>query len=180
MDSRFRGNDGGVVRTDWKSVCFGRVSDANLLECPSKRGTFCFPLRTSFKLKMAVHDSAQHLEFAPGRALFGTSHHFGFAFAIAASRRAEFDMSRSTMTTHRTEHLFVIRMWQEPGAAELSGQPFPSMPNDPRWRGSVQHIRSGERVYFTHLPDLNEFVLSQLARPHLPAAVAEDGATDSG
>ena len=89
-------------------------------------------------------------------------------------------MSRSTMTTHRTEHLFVIRMWQEPGAAELSGQPFQSMPNDPGWRGSVQHIRSGERVYFTHLPDLNEFVLSQLARPHLPAAVAEDGATDSG
>ena len=88
-------------------------------------------------------------------------------------------MSRSPWATHRTEHLFVIRMWQEPGAAELPGQPVLAVPNGPGWRGSAQHVRSGERVYFTQLPDLNEFIRSQLARPHLPVAVAEDGATDS-
>ncbi len=78
-------------------------------------------------------------------------------------------MSRSTRTTHRTEHLFVIRMWQEPDVAEIPGQPALATSPNPEWRGSVQHIRSGERVYFMRLPDLNEFIRSQLARP-CPAA----------
>jgi hypothetical protein len=33
----------------------------------------------------------------------------------------------------------------------------------------VQHILSGERVYFVQFPDLNAFIRSQLARP-APAA----------
>ena len=49
-------------------------------------------------------------------------------------------------------------MWQERSDAEPPGQ----------WRGSVQHVPSGERAYFMQLTDLNEFIRSQLARPEPP------------
>ncbi len=59
---------------------------------------------------------------------------------------------------HRFDHLFVIKMWQEPGATEATGEAA--------WRGSVQHVRSGERIYFRQLADLNEFIRGQLSRPY--------------
>ena len=49
------------------------------------------------------------------------------------------------------QHVFVVRIWKEPG------------PSDPeRWRGSVEHVPSGERLYFARLPDLGAFVRRQL------------------
>jgi hypothetical protein len=47
----------------------------------------------------------------------------------------------------RVEHLFVVRVWLEPGAA----------PGD-EWRGSVEHIPSGSRRYFGALTDLQTFI----------------------
>lgn len=63
-------------------------------------------------------------------------------------------MRRLHGTAARPEHLFVVRMWQEPGASASA-----------LWRGSVQHVPSGERAYFMQLADLNEFIRGQLARP---------------
>lgn len=59
----------------------------------------------------------------------------------------------------RSNHLFIVRIWQEPGAVEAAG--------DEGWRGSVQHVRSGERIYFRQFSDLNAFIRCQLSRPRL-------------
>ena len=67
----------------------------------------------------------------------------------------EVDMNRSRGPADRAEHLFVVRMWQERSDGAPPGQ----------WRGSVQHVPSGERAYFMQFTDLNEFMRSQLARP---------------
>jgi hypothetical protein len=47
----------------------------------------------------------------------------------------------------RVEHLFIVRVWFEPGAA----------PGD-EWRGSVEHVPSGSRRYFGALADLQSFI----------------------
>jgi hypothetical protein len=60
------------------------------------------------------------------------------------------------------QHSFVVRLWYEPGGADAPGQ----------WRGSVEHVPSGQRRYFIALGDLTEFVASKLdAPPHQPAAL---------
>jgi hypothetical protein len=55
-------------------------------------------------------------------------------------------------TTGRPEHLFVVRLWQEPSRAAPPGQ----------WRGSAEHVSSGQRDYFVTLEELNQFILAQL------------------
>ncbi len=52
----------------------------------------------------------------------------------------------------RPRHLFVVRLWQEPSRAAPPGQ----------WRGSVEHVHSGERQYFSELSDLMGFMARQL------------------
>lgn len=90
-------------------------------------------------------------------------------------------MSGSRRAAHRSEHLFVVRMWQEPASAEMSEAPANSAQDRSDWRGTVQHILSGERVYFVQLPDLNAFIRSQLARPAPDAEAAPiDPATRAG
>jgi hypothetical protein len=43
---------------------------------------------------------------------------------------------------------FVIRVWTEPGQSPLAaGQP----PAEPVLRGSIQHVASGHKTYFTSL-----------------------------
>jgi hypothetical protein len=49
------------------------------------------------------------------------------------------------------QHLFVVRIWQEPGHTALA-----------QWRGSVEHIPSGQRLYFSSLRDLNDFIFLRL------------------
>jgi len=44
-------------------------------------------------------------------------------------------------------HLFVVRLWCES---------LP--PASPIWRGSVEHIPSGQRLYFSSLIDLTDFI----------------------
>ena len=58
--------------------------------------------------------------------------------------------------TARAEHLFIVRMWQEPSPAVAA-----------HWRGYVEHVSSGQRLYFTSLTDLNDFISQRLQRPAL-------------
>jgi hypothetical protein len=53
---------------------------------------------------------------------------------------------------NRPQHLFVVRLWQEPSRAAPPGQ----------WRGSVEHVPSGERIYFCALADLAGFIARQM------------------
>ncbi len=59
---------------------------------------------------------------------------------------------------HRTEHLFIVRIWQEPGTVETGAEED--------WRGSVQHVRSGQRIHFRRLADLDDFIRGRLRHPH--------------
>jgi len=52
----------------------------------------------------------------------------------------------------RPSHLFVVRLWLEPGRT----------PAESQWRGSVEHTPSGERRYFAALDELLCFVRRQL------------------
>jgi hypothetical protein len=52
----------------------------------------------------------------------------------------------------RSQHMFVVRMWHEASAVVPVGQ----------WRGSVEHLASGQRQYFHHLPDMLEFISARL------------------
>ena len=66
--------------------------------------------------------------------------------------------------TQRREHLFILRLWQEAGETGRVDQSAMAAPWGEGWRGSVQHVPSGERAYFIHAVDLHEFLRSQLAR----------------
>ena len=48
-------------------------------------------------------------------------------------------------------HLFVVRIWPESSRSETH-----------RWRGSVEHIPSRQRFYFSSLGDLNDFISLRL------------------
>lgn len=48
----------------------------------------------------------------------------------------------------RPQHLFLVRIWQEPSASASAG-----------WRGSVEHVPSQQRMYFKSLRDLDDFIL---------------------
>ncbi len=54
----------------------------------------------------------------------------------------------------RPQHLFIVRMWSE---APASGPA--------QWRGSVEHVPSGQKFYFTSVRDLNDFIALQLSSP---------------
>jgi len=53
--------------------------------------------------------------------------------------------------TERLEHLFIVRIWQEADRSGVS-----------QWRGSVEHVPSGQRLYFTSLGDLTDFITGRL------------------
>ncbi len=52
----------------------------------------------------------------------------------------------------RVEHLFIVRIWQESGLVRSSS-----------WRGSAEHSGSGQRIYFTSLQDLDDFITLRLS-----------------
>ena len=54
-------------------------------------------------------------------------------------------------TAGETRHVFVVRVWREPNAAE-AGQ----------WRGSVEHAVTGHRLYFASLDELTDFIALRL------------------
>lgn len=53
--------------------------------------------------------------------------------------------------------VFIVRVWCERGDAESSAGPGIS-----EWRGSVEHVESGQRAFFRHLDAVCEFM-----KPHL-------------
>lgn len=53
--------------------------------------------------------------------------------------------------------VFIVRVWCERGDSESSSQPTLS-----EWRGSVEHVQSGQRAFFRHLDAVCEFM-----KPHL-------------
>jgi len=58
----------------------------------------------------------------------------------------------------------MVRLWQEAGADQPA-----------RWRGSVEHVRTGRTQYFTELADLGAFIQENLGtgRPHENRRAAE-------
>jgi hypothetical protein len=52
------------------------------------------------------------------------------------------------------DHLFIVRVWRE--AAGTVTWP---------WRGSVEHVPSGQRLHFSALADLNDFIIWRLDGP---------------
>ena len=60
----------------------------------------------------------------------------------------------SDVENDHQHHLFVIRLWYEPSRSS-KGQ----------WRGSVEHVPSGQRMYFVSLHDLVDFIVLRSGQP---------------
>lgn len=56
------------------------------------------------------------------------------------------------MPIKRIQHLFVVRLWAETVTA----------PTSEDWQGLVQHVPTGQKLYFTSLADLNSFIEARL------------------
>jgi hypothetical protein len=69
----------------------------------------------------------------------------------------------NTSSSQRIEHLFIVRVWQEstPIAA-------------PRWRGSIEHVPSAQRVYFESLQDLTDFIALRMNKIQLSQESANE------
>lgn len=52
----------------------------------------------------------------------------------------------------RVEHVFLVRMWLERGNAES------------QWRGSVQHVASGRRLFVGSPGEVSDFISTQLPK----------------
>jgi hypothetical protein len=53
--------------------------------------------------------------------------------------------------------VFIVRVWRERGDTDASIDTIP-----PEWRGSVEHLQSGQRMFFRTLETVGEFM-----KPHL-------------
>ena len=62
--------------------------------------------------------------------------------------RQGIDVTRPLSTATDERHLFIVRVWHEKSELAPGGQ----------WRGSVEHVPSGQRVHFITLEALTEFV----------------------
>jgi hypothetical protein len=56
----------------------------------------------------------------------------------------------------RRKYAFLVSFWLEPGGSEA--------PPDGAWRGSVEHLASGRRLYFNHIASLVGFLTGWLGR----------------
>jgi nitric oxide dioxygenase len=66
-----------------------------------------------------------------------------------------------TLRVERLQHLFIVRIWQEPSASAPPGQ----------WRGSVEHVSTGQRLYFANIEDLNKYILGQMNKAAMGATI---------
>lgn len=53
-----------------------------------------------------------------------------------------------TLRSQRSQHLFVVRTWRETSDVVPADQ----------WRGSVEHVPTGQRLHFSTLGQLMQFV----------------------
>lgn len=61
------------------------------------------------------------------------------------------------------QHLFVVRIWRE---SDLEQSPV--------WRGMVEHVPFGQRMYFTSLNDLSDFIALRLGKLPEPGPGKEE------
>jgi hypothetical protein len=52
-------------------------------------------------------------------------------------------------TSDEHTHVFIVRIWREP--REIARAPA-------EWRGSVEHLASGEREYVRHVEQIGRFI----------------------
>lgn len=77
--------------------------------------------------------------------------------------------------SQRDHQLFVVRTWQETSDVAPTEQ----------WRGSVEHVPSGRRLYFSTLDQLSEFVAAcanwtvTVDQPEFPVASSPQDAPRS-
>jgi hypothetical protein len=53
-------------------------------------------------------------------------------------------------------HAFVVKVWLE--RREIAGA-------QPEWRGRIDHVQSGRRVYFRHLAEITPLIKTLLPEP---------------
>jgi hypothetical protein len=63
----------------------------------------------------------------------------------------------------RSQYLFVVRIWRE-SSSEQSAV----------WRGMVEHVPFGQRMYFTSLHDLSDFIALRLGKLPEPGPGEEE------
>jgi hypothetical protein len=59
----------------------------------------------------------------------------------------------------RREHRFVVHVWFE-SAGHADGQ----------WRGEIDHVGNGRRLYFSSLGDIIDFIKIRLGEPAISSA----------
>ncbi len=61
------------------------------------------------------------------------------------------------------QYLFVVRIWRESNSEQ-----------SPVWRGMVEHVPFGQRLYFTSLNDLSDFIALRLGKLPEPGPGEEE------
>ena len=60
--------------------------------------------------------------------------------------------------------LFVVRLWLESGSSvDQSDSLIPDALRN-QWRGLVENVTTGQRLYFTSLADMSDFISFQLEK----------------
>jgi hypothetical protein len=67
----------------------------------------------------------------------------------------------------RRKHTFLVSLWHEQGGAAASA-------GGESWRGSVEHLGSGRRLYFNQIASLVGFFFGWLGRRDSEAASKHD------
>jgi hypothetical protein len=62
-------------------------------------------------------------------------------------------VTKPLLTTTDDRHLFIVRLWREDSQLAPGGQ----------WRGSVEHVPSGQRIHFVSLETLMGFISQYLS-----------------
>lgn len=74
------------------------------------------------------------------------------------------EQERGMMTLFEAEtHSFLLRLWRE-------NRDDPKLPAE--WRGSIDHIQSGQRYYFRDLAEIGRIVTTYLGEGINPADLA--------
>lgn len=68
-------------------------------------------------------------------------------------------MTDSPMQVAPDRHSFIVRVWREGREDQSGGQ----------WRGSVQHVASGQHVHFSSFEALNRFLQLYVEQPAINA-----------
>ena len=57
-------------------------------------------------------------------------------------------MTQTLLPAATVRHSFIVRVWHEDSAEPAGGQ----------WRGSIEHVPSGERLHFVSLEAVTNFI----------------------